>query len=140
MTLRFSTVRIVVFLQWLITLMMLGLSFAYAIVTSLRTISEAIDSIQLVAAVVIPQLSVIVTFYLSETTESVDASLPRAGLWIILTCTTVYHVIFMIMSLTLIAFSHKPIGASAELLVKIMGILSPLGIAPVAKLFAAPRA
>lgn len=143
-------IRISVFKIWILTLIVIIAVFSIRAINPFGKVGLPFEiyfpSIQILIGLVIPQIGIMGSFYLSldEQADKI-ATLPQGKITIIIWYSVVYHAIFIIaviLGIGFYKFYPSPDGTGLQrntgAVVAITGLFSPL-LAPIAFLFARPK-
>jgi hypothetical protein len=137
---KVTTFRFAVFGIWVVSLLAVVGSFLISMVYHGMPFSEAQEGLESVAALILPQITIMCAFFFgaSEVRQRRILERDRGIAWLAVILSLVYHVAFWLLLVAAIVFGRlePTIGKNATALVKIMGLLSILGLTPVAYLFA----
>jgi len=137
---KVMTFRFAVFGIWVVSLLAVIGAFLASMVYHKMPFSEAQGSLESVAALILPQITIMCAFFFgaSEVRQRRMLARDRGVALLAVILSLVYHITFWLLLVAAIVYGRlePTIGKNATALVKIMSILSVLGIAPVAYLFA----
>lgn len=125
---------------WVLTLLLVVVAFIVTIIKHAMTFAEAQDSLEAVAALIVPQLTIMLAFFFgaSESRQRAMLDSDRSIAILAVIISFLYHLTFWMLLFVAVVFGKlaPSIDGNAGALVKIMSLLAALGISPVAFLFA----